>query len=193
MKQALLDWLKPVTENRYCQVIIQNDFLCGVFAGVLLTLLLWLLCRVIFSRRSCANITVNNEFGSVAVGINAIFSVIRHACASVPCLEISKVEIYRKKNLFDFHLRAVMDVEKGMTPQLMEKVAVIVRQEMTAVFGVDNIGEIKLTIKNCKHFAAEDESAEKEEYPDFIDTGAKPPSDTDRMVSLRHGGKNGKF
>ncbi len=188
MKETLLRWLEPVTGSRYYQVIAGNDFLCGVIAGILLVCLLWLLCRIIFRRRSCPAITVANEFGTMAVGSNAVFSVIKFSCSSIKCLEFTKLEIYRKKDEYHFFLRAVMDVEQGSVPQLMEKIALIIRKEMTAVFAVDNIGEIKLTIASCKRLSGEEEKEENKEFPDFIDAVEKNSSkDAEHTISLRHG------
>lgn len=189
MKETLLQWLAPVLENRYIQTVIQDDFLCGVIAGILLMILLRILIWVIFRRRSCQAINVANEFGTVAIGTNAIFSVIKHSCASVKCLAFSKLEIFRKKDNYDFHLRAVMDAEQGADAKLMETISLIIRKEMTAVFGMDNIGEIKLFISSCKHLADDEDSVEEEEndFPDFIDSPGKSESaDSGRMVSLRH-------
>jgi hypothetical protein len=188
MKETLLQWLSPVLENRYIQIVVQDDFLCGVIAGILLMILLRILVWVIFRRRSCQAINVTSDFGTVTIGVNAIFSVIKHSCSSIKCLAFSKLEIFPKKNMYNFHLRAVMDAEQGADAKLMETISLIIRKEMTAVFGMDNIGEIKLFITGCKSLEEEENAGEDEnDFQDFIEQSDKSDSaGSGRIVSLRH-------
>ena len=76
-----------------------------------------------------------------------------------------------------------MDPAKGSAPQLMEKVAEIVRNEMKNIFGVENIRDVKLVISGC--------SADSDPEDDSEDI-FKDDDREEQIISLKNTPENDK-
>ena len=92
-------------------------------------------------------------------------------------------KIFRKRKGFDIWIKAKMDPAKGSAPQLMEKVAEIVRNEMKNIFGVENIRDVKLVISGC--------SADSDPEDDSEDI-FKDDDREEQIISLKNTPENDK-
>lgn len=153
MKEYLYRGLEWVSELEFIEEMSDNEFCRGVIAGIIAGVVLLLVLRFIlwlcFRKKSCSQIRIDNPSGSVTVNAGAIASVLKHAAAALECLEIIRIRIFRRGRGFDIVIKAKMDPAKGTVPQLLEKLAVIVRDEMKNIFGVEDIRNVKLIIAGC--------------------------------------------
>ena len=151
-----------------------SGFIAGAAAVAVVLIIIWLL-----SRKNGDNmIKVESKTGTITVSVSAIGSVIRHAGESaIPCLDIQRVRIFKKSGGYQVVIRARMDASRDTAPQLMDKLAVIVKEQMSAAFGISNISDVKLIIASCRgnadipenEAAQDDKSASaKSEYSTFI-------------------------
>ena len=134
-------------------------FIAGLIAAAAVLLILWLLSR----RNGDSMIKVNGKTGVITVSVSAIGSVIRHAAeSSIKCLDVQRVRIFKKSGNYQVIIRARMDAAKGTAPKLMEQLTVIVKEQMSAAFGIDNVSDVRLIIASSRGNA---EIPENEENP----------------------------
>ena len=150
MKEMLSSWIQAVSENQAVRYIGENRFLCGLIAGILLLILLRLLWRICCCRRGCSFIEIKSKAGDITISSNAVFSLVKRAAEPIKCLRLKKLVICKRKENYDFLLRAVLDSGEDAVPQIMEKLTNNIRQQMSAVFALDNIDQIKLKITSCR-------------------------------------------
>ncbi|MBE6377521.1 MAG: hypothetical protein E7051_01745 [Lentisphaerae bacterium] len=165
MKEVINRFLEWFSRDTFVADICGNEFARGLIVGAaaaaLILLAVQLFLLIFFRRKAVSSIKVKSDFGTVEVNSSAVTNVIKSAAKALESLEISKIRIYERGKQLDFVLRAVMDASGKTTPALMEKLTVILRQQMKEVFGVENIRDIKLVIVSCKN------CGEDEEFEDF--------------------------
>ena len=173
-----LDCIEEISDNEFCRGLI-----VGIIAGVAILLIIRFIIWLCFRKKACSNIRIDNPSGTVTVNAGAITSVLKRAAASLECLNISRIKIFRKRKGFDIWIKAKMDPAKGSAPQLMEKVAAIVRNEMKNIFGVENIRDVKLVISGC--------SADSDPEDDSEDI-FKDDDREEQIISLKNTPENDK-
>ena len=165
MKDFFNRFLEWFSRDTFVADLCSNEFARGVIVGAVLAALILLVIQlfllIFFRRKAVSNIKVKSDFGTVEINASAVTNVIKAAAKSIESLEISKIRIYERGSDLDIVLRAVMDASGKTTPALMEKLTVILRQQMKDVFGVENIRDVKLVITSCKN------CADDEEFEDF--------------------------
>ena len=127
----------------------------GILAGILLMLivqLIWWLCR---GKRRCRSIELNSDKGTVSVSADAVSNVLTKAAASLKVLSVNRIAIYRRKDGYEIAVRAGMDMGGGIAaPRLIGVLSNLVKVQMMAVFGVENISAVTLKIDSCRGTAA---------------------------------------
>lgn len=161
MKETLLQWFAPLSENPAVKFSLAHRFVAGIFCGIVILLLLRLIWWLWVSKRSCSAIIVKRGAGDISVSIAAITGVIKHAVAEMKFLEVIRVRISRRGKFYDFDIKVRMDAANSTAPEIIETLSGVVREQMKNAFGIEGVGRIKLTIVNCDNSAPEAET-EKE-------------------------------
>ncbi len=192
MFESLLRWLEPVTSHPAVQSVLSHHFLCGIILGILaaylLRLLVWLCCR----KRYCSHILVPGTSGDVTISAGAVSSVIIHGSAALQCLEIRRIKISKIPEGYRISIKAVLDAASGTAPQLLDKLTGIVKEQMSTVFGINDVCKVDLEIVNCDHYAPMDQSDEQD--PELIDADDDhkffhSAGHGDRTISLKFHGQ----
>lgn len=195
MKTLFMRVVEWISHHHLVEKISDNEFYrgaaIGVFAGIVLLLLLKLLLWVLFRKRGCREIRVDNADGKIIIKVAAIIGVLKLAIAKLGCLEIEKIIIYRKSKGFCICIRAVMDAGKITVSEVMEQVSGIVKAQMETVFGVTDIRDVALNIVACKSKKNAVISSIDEDFDEKAETTADnifPANDetlTGRTISLK--------
>lgn len=163
MIEYLKTCLLEILPESAVETVTSYPYITGIVSGIILTwlliLLLWLCCRT----RYCRTIEISNETGSITINAEAVYNVLKKKSEALAALEITRIRLRQVNDGYDVIIRAVLDPDKGTVPMLMEKMTASVREKMTSVFGITNIGQVKLTIIRCGNEAIEDGDDENSE------------------------------
>ena len=174
-----LSFVENISEDPFCRGLG-----AGFITGLIVAVLFWLIIRLIF-RKNADLIQVQSESGTISVSVNAIASVIRHAAEkTLRCLDIHKVSIRKKSGNYQVVIHAQMDAAKEPAPKLMEKLTVIVREQMNAAFGISNISGVKLVISSCRG------NADIPVHGNEPDEKSVSATDNDSLILLKDTPKN---
>lgn len=153
MKEYLSRGIEWISHNKLIESISDNEFVRGVVIGIIAGIVLLFVLRFIiwlFARRkACTVLHCTGKSGEISISSHAAASVIRHAADALECLEIIRIRIYRRAGKYDIDIRAKMDAGKGTALQLMDKLTLIVKNQMQQVFGISDVDKVKLIIASC--------------------------------------------
>lgn len=175
MKEKMCNYFENFCDNleRFCdhpavENICENEFVCGMFCGIGVYLVIVLLVHLVFiicrRRKKCAELIINTSSGNIAVSLKAVTAALKTSLASFSQLEIVKILIYRKKSNYLFEIRGKFIPGVSGAPELYAALERDVKENMKNIFGVENISQVDLRIEGC----SEKENT-KPESDGFID------------------------
>lgn len=168
MKEKICEFVEHLQKNPVIEEICENEFLCGMFAGIGAYIVIVLLVHLVFiiarRRKKCTELLIAAENGTIAVSLKAVTAALKKELASFTQLEISKIVIFQKKYGYIFEVRGRFIPGVSGAPELYAALEHELRENMKNIFGVENIAKVNLRIESC----VETESS-KPENDGFID------------------------
>lgn len=161
MKERILTFLLQ-TED-FSIFSFQCGYLLGVFASVLILLLLSLLGVLLKLPSKAPGVTIETENGSLFIAANAIKDLVRSVGEDFPCFQVLRVGLFQKRK--ELFLRLELngasgreEQEEGALPAAPAKdnaclldesraMQEAILQTLLARFGVDSIRKIYIHLK----------------------------------------------
>ena len=102
MKEKICEFVKQLQGNPVVEEICDNEFICGMLAGIGAYIVIVLLVHLVFiiarRRKKCTELLITAENGNIAVSLKAVTAALKKELASFTQLEISKIVIFRRKS-----------------------------------------------------------------------------------------------
>ena len=167
MKEKFFEFIHWVRCNETLCNLWQKDLVRGIVIGVAAVLVLLILIKLVkyfcCRRKKCSSLCIAGEGGSIIVSIAALSGALRYELASFTQLGIRKILVFEGKKGYIFEIAGKFFPQKSSNgaAELFNEIEKVVKDRMLALFGINNISEIKLKIESCP-VESGDDSAQDE-------------------------------